>query len=117
MGPSSYPGVHPGVALGPAGSESTVPWMITGVRTASFSDDTLKKEKQAAYTADTCLVSDANGERKSEHCPSDFDLSASPLFIFRDLAAQTVAAGPAVWAPPRIVLEMQRAGPSPNPLS
>lgn len=42
------------------------------VFTASFSDDTLKKEKQAAYTADTCLVSEANGERKSETVPLTF---------------------------------------------
>lgn len=39
------------------------------MRTASFSDDTLKKEKQAAYTTDTCLVSEANGERRPEAVP------------------------------------------------
>ena len=38
------------------------------VCTASFSEDTLKKEKQAAYT-DTYLVSEANGKSKSDRCP------------------------------------------------
>lgn len=33
------------------------------LRTASFSEDTLKKEKQAAYVADTCLKADINGKR------------------------------------------------------
>uniref|UniRef100_U6CRB7 Collagen type XVII alpha 1 chain n=1 Tax=Neovison vison TaxID=452646 RepID=U6CRB7_NEOVI len=35
------------------------------IAATSFSDDTLKKEKQAAYTADTCLVSEANGDVKT----------------------------------------------------
>uniref|UniRef100_A0A452QD28 Uncharacterized protein n=1 Tax=Ursus americanus TaxID=9643 RepID=A0A452QD28_URSAM len=35
------------------------------IAATSFSDDTLKKEKQAAYTTDTCLVSEANGDVKT----------------------------------------------------
>lgn len=39
------------------------------VCTASFSEDTLKKEKQAAYTTDTYVMAEANGKCKSDHCP------------------------------------------------
>ena len=51
---------------GGAGKED--PGSSRVVCTASFSEDTLKKEKQAAYT-DTYLVSEANGKSKSDRCP------------------------------------------------
>lgn len=37
--------------------------------TASFSEDTLKKEKQAAYTTDSKLILDTNGKTTSDLCP------------------------------------------------
>lgn len=40
-------------------------WLLC---TASFSEDTLKKEKQAAYASETSLLLDANGKIKRGRC-------------------------------------------------
>lgn len=44
---------------------SRLSWVLC---TASFSEDTLKKEKQAAYTSETSLLLDANGKVKFGSC-------------------------------------------------
>uniref|UniRef100_A0A8C2UR49 Collagen alpha-1(XVII) chain n=1 Tax=Chinchilla lanigera TaxID=34839 RepID=A0A8C2UR49_CHILA len=50
------------------------------IAATSFSEDTLKKEKEAAYTADTCLQAEANGKSKPDHGPLDLSHATFPSF-------------------------------------